>query len=52
MGCQAALFEWAESYDSKVCVLTAIMLLPFESNLKVGLGTSKQLHRTHFKGEY
>jgi hypothetical protein len=29
MGCQAALFEWTESYDSKVCVLTAIILLRF-----------------------
>lgn len=24
MGCQSALYEWADSYDSKVCFTTII----------------------------
>jgi len=50
MGCQAILFEWAESYDSKVCALTPASLP--KNNIESGLGASPQVHRPHPEGQY
>ena len=53
MGCQTALYEWADSYDSKVCVLTLrCSCYLSNTNTEAGLGASQQMHCTHPEGQY
>ena len=49
-GCMAAAFEWADSYDTKVCVLRGWGSSSAGLTGCIGLEQVEQVYRTYIEG--